>query len=110
MKAIRPYRIQINSPVQIATDVTSGMSVNSIFSGASLLPSKISAWYLMIAKMAIGIVIIRSLLMVVVFENSARNSQRFIGTSCGSKKVKSAQLIQDAFANMVTYELSSSFE
>ena len=52
--------------------------------------------------MAIGIVTMRSLLIVVAFEISARNNQT-LGDALGdSKKVKRAQLIQAALPNIVT--------
>ena len=53
-------------------------------------------------------VIIISLLMAVVLESSARNIQTGVVVVGDSKKVKSAQLIQAALPNMVTYEFSSS--
>lgn len=61
-------------------------------------------------KITTGIVIIKSLLMVVVRDNSAKKSQIGGEAEGDSKKVKRAQLIQAALPNMVTYESSSAGE
>ena len=55
-------------------------------------------------KIVTGTVDMRSLLIVVVRDSSAKNSQIGSDASGDSKKVKSAQLIQAALPNMVTYE------
>lgn len=62
----------------------------------------------MMPKITIGIVIIKSLLMVVVRESSAKKSQTGTVALGDSKKLKRAQLIQEALPNIVTYELRSS--
>ena len=53
-------------------------------------------------KIVTGTVDMRSLLIVVVRDSSAKNSQIGSDASGDSKKVKSAQLIQLAFAHIVT--------
>src|SRR3990167_7638096 len=58
--------------------------------------------------MTMGIVIIKSLFIVVVLESSARKSQTGRAALGDSKKVKRDQLIQAAFPNIVTYEFKSS--
>jgi len=62
----------------------------------------------MMPKIATGMVIIRSLFIVVVRESSAKRSQTDKDALGDSKKVNKAQLIQAAFPNMVTLELRSS--
>ena len=78
------------------------LSVSSSLSGVSLLPSKIKDSYLIIPKIVMGIVDIKSLSIVVVLLNSARAIQKGSEALGLSKKVKSAQLIQEALPNMVT--------
>jgi hypothetical protein len=78
------------------------LSVKRSFSGVSLLPSKIKDSYLIMPKIVMGMVDIRSLSIVVVFDNSARASQKGSEALGLSKNVKSAQLIQEALPNMVT--------
>ncbi len=80
------------------------LSVKKSFSGDSLRSSKIRLSYLIMPKITRGIVNMRSLFIVVVRDSSARKSQTGREAAGDSKKVNSAQLIQAALPNMVTYE------
>src|SRR6185369_4762567 len=94
-------------PAQRRREMMRDLSVSKTFSGASLLSSKIRLSYLMMPKMTTGMVIIRSLLMVVVLLISARYVQNWTSTGGDSLYVKSAHESHAALPNMVTYEFRS---
>src|SRR3989344_7210132 len=102
------YKIQTTVVVQRKISAIRGISVKRSFSGVSDLPWKIRLSYLIIPKITIGIVIIRSLFIVVALETSAKKSQTGSDAFGDSKKVYKDQLIQAALPNIVTYELNNS--